>query len=122
MGFQPTPMKVSTDDGHNFTLLQPCNYLCRSGELITIPAGTTTDGASTPQAVWNVLPPFGAYWKAAVLHDYLYRVTKRPKHECDDLLKEAMESLGVDEPEILTIYAGVVVGGEVAFEEDREAQ
>jgi hypothetical protein len=122
MSFQQTPMKVETDDGHNFTLLQPYNYQTNAGELITIPAGTTTDGASVPQAMWNILPPFGTYWKAAVLHDYLYRVTKRPKKECDSILKEAMESLGVNDLTLLTIYEGVAIGGDEAFEEDRKEQ
>ena len=120
MALQQTPMKVETDDGRNFTLIEPYNYEANSGEIITIPAGTTSDGASTPQAMWNIIPPFGAYWKAAVLHDYLYRFTKRPKEECDNLLKEAMASLGVDETEMLAIYEGIVIGGEEAFEEDRK--
>ena len=120
MAFQQTPMKVETDDGRYVTLLQPYNYLCRSGELITIPAGTTSDGASTPPALWVTIPPFGKYWKAAVLHDYLYRITKRPKAECDSILLEAMESLGVNEIEAHAIYEGVHLGGEISFEEDRK--
>lgn len=119
MGFQPGPMKVSTDDGRSFTLLQPYNYLCRSGELITIPAGATTDGASVPRFFWREFPPFGTYWKAAVLHDYAYRCLSKPKEECDNLLLEAMESLGVDEISAHTIYQAVSLCGGLAFEEDR---
>lgn len=120
MAFQQTPMKVESDDGRNFTLLEPYNYLCRSGELITIPAGTTSDGASTPRELWASIPPFGKYWKAAILHDYLYRVTNRPKAECDNLLLEAMESLGVNEIEAHAIYEGVNLAGKWSFEEDRK--
>jgi hypothetical protein len=122
MSFQQTPMKVETDDGRYFTLLQPYNYLCRSGELITIPAGTTTDGASTPSELWITIPPFGKYWKAAILHDYLYRNTNRPKSECDLLLLEAMESLGVGEITAHTIYEGVHLAGQIAFDEDRKSK
>ena len=120
MAFQQTPMKVETDDGRSFTLIQAYNYLCRSGELITIPVGTTSDGASTPVGLWLTIPPFGKYWKAAVLHDYLYRYTNRPKAECDLLLLEAMESLGVNEIEAHAIYEGVNLAGQISFDEDRK--
>jgi hypothetical protein len=104
------------------TLLAPVVYTTKAGETIVIPQGTTSDGASTPEAIWNVVPPFGKYWRAAVLHDYLYRVTKRPKNQCDELLLEAMESLGVNALERYTIYEGVKFGGYSSFVDDRKEQ
>jgi len=122
MPFKNKSLKVESVDGRNFTLLEPLVYEARNGEVITIPVGAATDGASTPQAMWNVLPPFGKYWMAAVLHDGLYRLMKQPKARCDDLLLEAMLSLGVDEREAGIIYAGIKVGGWASFEEDRAEQ
>jgi Protein of unknown function (DUF1353) len=97
-----------------------------------MPKGAATDGASTPQAIWDVLPPFGAYWLAAFLHDCAYQntllIVKETgmekaalfKDDCDSLLKEAMQSLGVDNADVETIYQGVRVGGFKAFNDDRQ--
>lgn len=120
MPFAKTTVRGETSDGRNITTLEPIVYTARSGEVITIPAGTTSDGASTPRQIWNLIPPFGTYWLATVLHDYLYRIDKRPKAECDDLLLEAMESLGVDWILRNAIYEGVHLGGFHAFAEDRK--
>ena len=40
-------------------------------DRITIPDGFETDLASVPRLFWALLPPQGAYERAAVLHDYL---------------------------------------------------
>lgn len=119
MGFSKPTLKCETSDGRMFTLLEPLVYTAKSGEVIIVPVGATTDGASTPKVIWNIIPPFGTYWLAAVLHDYLYRVTKRLKNECDSLLLEAMESMGVDLVLREAIYEGVHFGGQVSFDEDR---
>lgn len=119
MGFSTTTFEVSTSDGRNFTLLQPVTYLCQDGTIIEIPAGATSDGASTPEALWPTVPPFGPYWPAAFLHDYLYRSTVFPKERCDDLLMEAMVSLGVPDLEAEAIYRGVDLFGHSAFIADR---
>jgi len=42
-----------------------------SGDVITIPAGFTTDGTSVPRVLWALLPTWGTYSRAAALHDYL---------------------------------------------------
>lgn len=42
-----------------------------SGRHITVPAGFETDGASVPRFFWAVLPTWGKYSRAAVIHDYL---------------------------------------------------
>lgn len=120
MPFLKDTVAVQTSDGHNIVLLEPLAYRTNAGEVIIAPAGTTSDGASTPMTIWNLIPPFGKYWKAAILHDYLYRDTQRAKAECDGLLLEAMESLGVDKVLRDTIYEGVHLGGDWSFDEDRK--
>ena len=122
MPFKTLVITSESSDGRNFKLILPCIYETNSGETITIPAGSTSDGASTPREIWNLIPPFGKYWMAAVLHDYLYRFTQRPKSECDLLLLEAMQSLGVGEFEAKIIYDGVRDGGQSSFDQDRKAQ
>lgn len=49
--------------------LSPTTYVTRSGRVITIPAGTRSDLASTPRIFWWLIPPTGAYEDAAYLHD-----------------------------------------------------
>lgn len=39
-------------------------------DLITIPADFPTDLATVPRLFWALLPPHGAYERAAVLHDF----------------------------------------------------
>ena len=40
---------------------------------VTVPKGFITDGASVPQILWSLLPPEGEYFRAAIIHDRLYR-------------------------------------------------
>lgn len=42
-----------------------------NGEVITIPQGFVTDGATVPRLFWGLIPPWGKYGQAAVVHDYL---------------------------------------------------
>jgi hypothetical protein len=130
--FQNVPFAVTTMDGRNFTLLKDVYFTGADGTRYCLPAGATSDGASTPPPIWNLIPPFGLYWPAAYLHDCAYRNTllvwngaawvkaALPKAKCDELLKLAMTSLGCNELECETIYEGVVVGGTASFDDDRK--
>lgn len=101
-----------------------------SGEVITVPAGATTDLASIPRWAWSLFPPDGPWLKAAVVHDHLYRTKgtcwldgfngrtrAKPytRAESDAILKEAMAVLGVPAWKRSVIYAAVRVGGKNAF-------
>lgn len=119
MPFDKTRLETYTTDGHDVVLAETLTYVTASGEVIVIPAGSDSDGASVPQIFWNIFPPFGAYWRAALLHDYLYRYTLRPKSECDRLLLEAMRECGVGRVKAWTIYQGVNWFGSAAFKNCR---
>ena len=106
-------------DGRNVTLFAPLAYMTKGGELLTAPVGTQSDGASTPRIIWDAIPPFGRYWPACVIHDWLYRDTKRDKTFCDNVLYEAMLALGVDVETAKIIYEGVHLFGWKAFNDDR---
>lgn len=80
-------------------LKQPFRYWLdglHKGDVIVVPAGFITDFASIPQLFWNILPPWGRYGKAAVVHDYLYQTGLLPKKRADEIFIEAMEVLGVN--------------------------
>lgn len=68
--------------------------------IITMPAGFLTDGASVPRIFWPIFQPFGEYFPAAILHDFLYSKSSTAKFpysrkQADDLFKEAMFNVGV---------------------------
>lgn len=65
----------------------------------TVPAGSGTDFASVPRVFVWLLPRYGRYTKAAILHDHLWRdlATKGEISwiDADALFQRAMRDLGV---------------------------
>jgi hypothetical protein len=51
-------------------LEQPYERATSSGPII-VPIGFVWDGASVPRHFWSILPPWGPYSGAALIHDYL---------------------------------------------------
>lgn len=87
-----------------------------SQRWVAVPPGFLSDGASVPRAFWSLIPPWGAYGQAAVLHDYLCEhleiiVSGQPqaitRAECDAILNEAMGVLNVETALRRTIYDAV---------------
>lgn len=117
--FIPDIFTVCTEDGHICTLRQEVVFVCADMTKIVIPIGTTSDGASVPAVFWNLIPPFGDYWKASFLHDYLYRNTDMPKEKCDSIYLEAMLACGVEAIKAQVIYEAVKNFGVGAFRKDR---
>ena len=114
--------------------VEPLEFVSETGAIYMIPAGATTDGASTPNALWPVLPPFGDYWRPAALHDAAYRGSLMrqmqnggwapallTKDQADTLLLEAMMSVDVPIHIRDQIYEGVHHLGWRAFRTDNEA-
>lgn len=71
---------------------------------VSVPAGYLTDGASVPRLFWSLIPPWGKYGQAAIVHDIVCEylsITKAGKPfsvtraQCDDILLQAMEVLEV---------------------------
>lgn len=65
--------------------------------FITVPSGFVSDFASMPWAARRILPSFGPWARAAVLHDYLY-LTKGEggrwtRKQADDMFAEAMAAI-----------------------------
>jgi hypothetical protein len=100
--------------GHSriFRLTAPFSYLSSRGP-ITVPTGFETDGASIPRVFWSILDPFGPYFKAAVIHDWLYSRHNRrfTRAQSDELFKEAMFNNGLDWIRRELIYSAVRLAG-----------
>ena len=119
-----TPLDIrALDDGKTFQVVNPFRYRIgdvKSKNIITVPEGFKTDFASVPRILWNILPPWGKYGKAAVLHDYLYYSGMFERKECDKIFLEAMKELGVGWIARKTIYSGVRIGGWIAWNKHRK--
>lgn len=68
-------------------------------DTFTVPEGTLTDFASVPRVFAWLVPKYGRYTAAAVLHDHLVRI-ERPAgrispRDADGLFRRAMRELGV---------------------------
>jgi Protein of unknown function (DUF1353) len=67
-------------------------------ERYVVPAGERTDFASVPRPFIWFIPTYGAYTKAAILHDYLCRLAREGsfnRRDADGIFRQAMRSLGV---------------------------
>lgn len=119
-----TPLRVEFIDGRDWRVCEPFTYcigsLAEPIGTVTIPAGFVTDFASVPRVLWNLLPPTGLYGKAGVLHDYLYRRLLLTRRECDNLLLEAMQALGVPGLTCAAVFLGVRLGGWVTYRHYRK--
>ena len=133
-------LKTLSSDGRHFTMLGGPSFVAADGtEYVAPDDGTaTSDGASTPPILWTLfgrefLAPFGIYWPAVYWHDGGYQnwlmirqadgTLKRAnltKEQSDKLCLEIMEALKV--PWLIRddIYEGVVLGGAMAFSDDRK--
>ena len=78
-------------DGADSVLSKTLTYqIGQSMFTISVPAGFVTDFASTPRAIWAILPPTGRYQLAAVVHDFLYWDQGCTREQADGLFRVAM--------------------------------
>lgn len=67
-----------------------------SKEIVAVPKGYITDGASIPRFLWGIVGhPFGRYAQAAVVHDLCYEKNLYSRKRSDEIFLEAMQVLGV---------------------------
>lgn len=84
---------------------------------ITVRKGFYTDGASVPRVFWSIFSPFGSYFSAALIHDFLYSKDSNnifplaDRKEADLIFKEAMYNAGVGWLTRETVYRAVRLGG-----------
>ncbi len=82
-----------------------------SGNTVVVPKGFTTDFASVPSLLWFVLPKWGKYGNAAVIHDYLYYDQSTTRCKADKIFLEGMIVLEVPFWQRFFLYTGVRIGG-----------
>jgi hypothetical protein len=83
--------------GKRWELVEAFDYEGRR-DRFTVPQGFTTDFASVPRVVVWLLPSYGRWTQAAILHDYLWglsRVGSFDKFDADGIFNRSMRELGV---------------------------
>jgi hypothetical protein len=85
-------------DEKSWTLDEEVVYQGKRDRFV-IPAGTRTDFASVPRVFVWLVPPYGLFTAAAVLHDHLWSVRVPAGSigpvDADGLFRRAMRELGV---------------------------
>ena len=111
MPFEPSAdVVVRRLDDEFWGVEEPLVYRGRT-DRFTVPAGFRTDFASVPRVVVWLIPRFGRYTPAAILHDWLCtvgietgQVTSR---EADGLFRRIMRESGVPVLRRWLMWAGV---------------
>jgi len=109
-------------DGTTWVIVRPFGYdVGRKGsdDRIDVRVGFMTDFASIPRLFWIVLPKWGKYGNAAVVHDWLYWTQRRSRPSSDRILREGMEVLAVPGWQRLVIYWAVRAFGWLAWARNR---
>jgi hypothetical protein len=107
-------------ESHRVSVTQIEDYLWRLNNLVSfydqgilyvVRRGYVTDFASVPRFIWWLVPPYGAYTAAAIVHDYLItdalpagRISSR---RVDRVFREAMKELDVSFVRRWLMWAGV---------------
>ena len=105
-------------DGKTWVILREFGYDVGdegSGDHVAVEIGFETDFATIPRIFWIVLPRWGRYGNASVIHDWLYWKQTRPRKEADDIFLEGMGVLEVGAVTRYLIYISVRLFGFIAW-------
>lgn len=65
-------------------------------DRVYVPIGYCSDGTSVPVFLRGILPVWGKYAQAAIVHDLLYATNSLPRKEADEIFRDAILVLGRD--------------------------
>ena len=101
-------------DGKSWVVIKQFEYHVgaeNSDDRIKVSEGFVTDFTSVPRIFWWIIPRWGKYGNAAVIHDWLYWVQRKEgsegRREADYILNEAMGVLGVGKYKRKIIFKAV---------------
>lgn len=85
---------------------------------IVVPQGFVTDLASTPRQVWRMLPKFGPWFGAAIVHDFIYRTKPKgiDRRQADRVFLELMKADGVRYGDARIMYRAVREFGDIVWD------
>lgn len=108
MGFT-SALVVEEIDGTFWKVREPLGY-AGADEHFEVPVGFRTDFASVPRPVVWLIPRYGVYTRAAILHDYLLRSESVSKVDADGLFRRALRECAVSLPRRWMMWAAVRFG------------
>lgn len=119
---RPVPL-TPFGDGQDSVLMENLAYrVGTTSHVILVPAGFVTDFASTPRAIWSVIPPAGHYQQAAIVHDFLYWEQGCTREQADALLRVAMAESRVAPAQRDIIWSAVRSFGSSAWAANARAK
>ena len=101
------PIKVEVTNGSldgliEYKLIEGFQYYRTDNpkDILTVPVGFLTNGASIPRLFWSIVPPTGTkknrVFQPAILHDYLYETGEVSRKDADKIFLEAMKAMKVN--------------------------
>lgn len=109
MGFIGGGPVVEEIDAQFWKVREPLVYQGDVEEFV-VPEGFRTDFASVPRALVWLIPRYGAYTRAAILHDFLVREERVSRADADGLFRRALREAGVSVPRRWMMWAAVRFG------------
>jgi len=109
---RPVPPLKACPDGKGFKLLAPMDVVEYS---IVVPMGFVTDLASVPWFARWLVPTWGKFSAASIVHDWLYFDQPCSREEADTIFAELMKADGVRASRRMALVSGVRAGGWVAW-------
>jgi hypothetical protein len=114
-----TPL-VAEKDGKVWTVMQPLIYLSDvASKVFVVPEGFVTDFASVPRIPLAFLLTGDSAHEAAVIHDRLYSTAEVTREVADAVFKEAAIASGEPSWKASLMYAGIRLGGWMAWNDHR---
>ncbi len=92
-------------------------YVPETEQKVTVSKGFRTDLASVPRLLWPLIPPYGRYAEAAIVHDVLYVAGGNEARRChaDWTFYYLMKRMGVRPWRRVTMFLAVRLFGWRAF-------
>ncbi len=110
MPFEPGSLTVRRVDANTWSVVDPLVYRGRE-ERFVVPAGFRTDFATVPRLVAWLVPRFGTFTLAAILHDWLcsegIRSGAVTSRQADGIFRRVMRESGVPVLRRWLMWAGV---------------
>jgi hypothetical protein len=118
----PVPL-TPFGDGQASVLTANLEYrVLQTTFVVVVPVGFVTDFASTPRALWSVVPPTGRYQLAAVVHDFLYWDQGCAREQADAIFRVAMAESNVKPFERDLMWQAVRRFGQTAWNDNAAAK
>ena len=81
-----------------------------------VPKGFTSDFASVPRGLWNMFPPWGQSFRAAVVHDHMYATAYKTKKIADKIFYTNLRRSGVGYIKAKAMYRAVRLFGRGSYD------